>query len=182
MSEPLPVFRYHPDPLRTGSVAPSSVECRGCGRARGFVYTGPVFAEEDLDDVLCPWCIADGTAARAFGAEFTDPAGVGDYGTWDAVPDDVVDEVARRTPGFSGWQQERWWTHCGDAAQFLGRAGRAELDAEWPDALPAIRAESGLDGEDWDGYLAALDANDSPTAYVFRCSRCGQLGGYSDSH
>jgi len=24
----------------------------------------------------------------------------------------VVEEVAYRTPGFSGWQQERWWTHC----------------------------------------------------------------------
>jgi uncharacterized protein CbrC (UPF0167 family) len=180
MSEPLPTFRYHPDPRRTGSVVPSPVVCRACGRARGFVYTGPVFAEEELEDAFCPWCIADGSAARTFDAEFTDPAGVGGYGTWDAVPDDVVDEVAHRTPGFNGWQQERWWTHCGDAAQFLGHAGRAELETAWHGAVPALMAEAELDGDEWREYLAALDANGSPTAYVFRCSRCGRLGGYSD--
>jgi uncharacterized protein CbrC (UPF0167 family) len=36
------------------------------------------------------------------------------------VPADVVEEVAHRTPGFSTLQQARWWTHCGDAAAFLG--------------------------------------------------------------
>ena len=66
---------------------------------------------------ICPWCIADGTAAARFGAAFTDAAGVGGYGDWDDVPPSVVDEVSQRTPGFTGWQQERWWTHCGDAAE-----------------------------------------------------------------
>ncbi len=40
---------------------------------------------------------------------------------------DVIDEVSGRTPGFSGWQQERWLVHCGDACAFLGPAGRTEI-------------------------------------------------------
>src|SRR5688572_25633883 len=110
----LPHFTYHPDPLATGCVEPSSKQCICCQKVRGYIYTGPVYTQEDLSNSLCPWCIADGSAYKKFGAEFTDPAGVGDYGSWDPVPQAVIDELVQRTPGFSGWQQERWWTHCGD--------------------------------------------------------------------
>ena len=177
----LPTFRYHPDPLATGSIAESTAVCRSCHRATGYVYTGPVYAEEELAESLCPWCIADGSAASRFDAEFTDPQGIGDNGRWDAVPTAVVEEVVARTPGFSGWQQERWWTHCGDAAQYLGRAGRAELLARWPTAVDVLRDEAGLKESEWDDYLANLDAEGSPTAYVFKCRHCARLGGYSDS-
>lgn len=178
----LPRFTYHPDPLATGSIVPSDGACRVCGRARGFIYAGATYAEENLDEAICPWCIADGSAATRFGAEFVDAAGIGDYGSWEAVPPAVVEEVSRRTPGFIGWQQERWWTHCGDAAAYLGRAGRHELEARWPEAIDVIREEIGYEGEEWEEYLAALDAEGSPTAYVFRCRHCGTLGGYSDFH
>jgi uncharacterized protein CbrC (UPF0167 family) len=176
----LPEFRYHPDPIATGNVEASTTNCRSCGQARGYIYTGPVHAAEELDRALCPWCIADGSAANRFSAEFVDSDAIGDYGDWDQVPEDVVDEIAKRTPGFTGWQQERWWTHCGDGAEFLGSAGREELETKWPNAIPAIRAELGADEEHWDDYFASLDAEGSPTAYVFRCRHCGALGGYSD--
>ena len=66
----------------------------------------------------------------------------------------MIEEVAYRTPGFSGWQQERWWTHCGDAGQFLGRAGRKELEAFGPEAITAIQDSTGLDaGPEWDRFL-----------------------------
>jgi uncharacterized protein CbrC (UPF0167 family) len=42
------------------------------------------------------------------------------------VPDSVVREVVERTPGFFGWPQERWFTCCGDAAAFIGPAGKSE--------------------------------------------------------
>jgi len=98
------------------------------------------------------------------------------------VSPEVAEEIAQRTPAFSGWQQERWWTHCHDAAEFLGVAGRHELEARWRDVIPAIRAEAGYDDGEWAEYFAALDREHGPTAYVFRCRHCGQLGGYSDSH
>jgi uncharacterized protein CbrC (UPF0167 family) len=176
----LPKFRYHQDPLATGSLEPSTIECVCCGQARGFIYVGPVYCEVELNDALCPWCIADGSAARKFDAEFTDRGGIGDYGRWERVSDAVLDEISTRTPGFSGWQQERWFTCCGDAGVFLGRAGRNELDAAGLDAIRAIQRESGLEGDAWDQYFRALDRDGSPTAYLFRCPECGGIAGYSD--
>jgi len=58
----LPVFRYHPDPIASGSVVASAAECVCCGEARGFIYTGPAYCEAELEEALCPWCIADGSA------------------------------------------------------------------------------------------------------------------------
>lgn len=182
MSEPLPRFRYHPDPLASGSIAHSDATCQNCDRARGYIYTGPVYARDELDEAFCPWCIADGSAAAGFDAEFVDAAGIGGYGSWDRVPPEVIAEVSRRTPGFSGWQQERWWTHCGDAAEFLGPAGQTDLLERWPEAIEAIRAESGHTGTSWEAYFAALNRDHGPTAYIFRCRHCGRLGGYSDCH
>src|SRR5437867_1874998 len=130
----LPTFKYHPDPLATGSIERSEVECVCCGRERGYVYTGPVYSKEELLDRICPWCIADGSAHTKFDAEFTDAEGIGEYSPEPAVPREVIEEVVFRTPGFSGWQQERWLACCGDAAAYLGRAGRQELEVQWPDA------------------------------------------------
>ena len=178
--EQLPQFTYHPDPLATGSVEPSAAECVACGRARGYIYTGPAYCEAELDDAVCPWCIADGTAHEKFDAEFTDAAAVGGFGLWEEVAPEIVAEVARRTPGFTGWQTEKWFTHCGDAGEFLGRAGRTELERKWPGAIPAVKAESEMDGADWEDYWRALDRDGQPTAYVFRCRHCGAFGGYSD--
>src|SRR5688572_32860612 len=110
MSEAFPNFRYHSDPIATGSVEPSEAPCICCGRHRGFIYVGPVYSEAELNEALCPWCIDNGSAARTFDAAFTDRAGVGDYGRWESVSDSTLDEVSMRTPGFNGWQQERWLT------------------------------------------------------------------------
>jgi uncharacterized protein CbrC (UPF0167 family) len=179
-SEQLPSFRYHSDPVATGSIAESDNECVSCEQARGYIYTGPVYSEEDHEHDICPWCIADGTAHKKLKAEFVDKAGVGDYENWDKVPAAVSEEVAYRTPGFTGWQQERWLTCCGDAACFIGRAGYKKLLTFGPSTIEAIRAELGWDGEEWDEYLRALDKDDQPTAYLFRCLHCKKVGGYSD--
>jgi len=70
-ARPLPVFRYHPDPVATGAIVRSDVACACCGEATGFAYDGPWYATHDPDGVICPWCIADGRAAARFDAEFT---------------------------------------------------------------------------------------------------------------
>jgi uncharacterized protein len=177
-----PAFRYHPDPIETGSVVPSETVCICCERARGSVYTGPVYAEDELADAVCRWCIADGSAHERFDAEFTDTACVG-LG-WEPVPEDVVEEVAYRTPGFTGWQQERWAAHCGDAAAYLGQADASDLSGRWADAVPAIRADVEITDEDWQAVFStfAKGPTASPTAYVFRCLHCNALIGYWDSH
>ncbi|MBZ5524481.1 MAG: CbrC family protein [Acidobacteriia bacterium] len=177
----LPSFKYHPDPLSTGSVMASDKRCQVCRQPRGFVYTGTIHSISDLETV-CPWCIHDGAAHILFHAEFTALNAVGGYGEWEPVPQPVSEEVAFRTPGFSGWQQERWFTHCGDAAAFLGPMGRAELEELGQDAASVICRESGFRGDDWGSYFKSMDRHGGPTAYLFRCLHCGCLGGYSDSH
>ena len=177
MTERLPEFPYHPDPLTTGFVEMSNAACLACERVRGFIYTGPVFAVEELQESLCPWCIADGSAATRFDATFTD-----DVPVPDDVPGEVVTLVTTRTPGFGGWQQEHWLYHCGDGAAFLGVAGWPELERH-PAALDSLRHESagfGWSPQQIEEYLRALDKDGSPAAYLFKCRHCGTDLAYSD--
>ena len=177
----LPRFKYHPDPIATGSIVPSRNVCRCCERARGFIYRGSRYSVEELEESICPWCIAEGIAHEKFGAEFTDSGQIGGS-DWVTVNPQIVEEVAFRTPGFAGWQSERWFTHCEDAGEFLGPMGRAELEAMGPEAIAVIRVESGYTKEEWEQYYQVMDKDHGPTAYLFRCLRCGKLGGYSDCH
>lgn len=118
-----------------------------------------------------------------FGVEFIDRAGIGGFGNeWETVGADIVDEVAFRTPGFAGWQLEQWFTHCGDAAEFLGPMGRAELQEMGTAAVEAIKKEFGQRDAEWNQYFLRLSRESGPTAYLFRCRKCGQFGGYSDCH
>ncbi|MFG1906915.1 CbrC family protein [Kribbella sp. NPDC048928] len=172
----LPTFRYHPDPLATGMVKPSEEECLNCGQSRGYLYTGPVYAVEEIVDELCPWCIADGSAADRFDATFTDT-----LGEPDGVPQPVVQEVLTRTPGFDGWQQERWLFHCGDGAAFLGRVGY-EVLRELPEAVEMLLEENRQfwSPEQCEYYVRHLDADGEATGYLFRCLQCGTHLAYSD--
>lgn len=176
----LPTFRYHPDPIATGSIVASTKPCLVCGLSRGFIYTGPVYAVQEVRDELCPCCIADGRAHDELDTSFADIDGVGGFGTWESVSDEIKELVAFRTPGFRGWQQERWFTCCGDAGAFVGLAGRDELEAAGAQAIEAVRAEIGFSGSLWDDYFASLSKDGQPTAYLFRCLHCGKFGGYSD--
>jgi uncharacterized protein CbrC (UPF0167 family) len=171
-----PTFKYHPNPIATGSVAESSNQCICCERRNGFIYTGPVYALDDLDNRFCPWCIADGTAAERFEAVFTDESGIGD----DELAIETQEKVARRTPGFAGWQQERWLSCCNDAAAFLGPMGRKELEELGSTAIEAVRESTGLKGSDWTRFYSVLDREAGPTAFVFKCLHCSKLKAYTD--
>jgi uncharacterized protein len=173
----VPNFKYHPDPIATGSVKPSDAECLCCGQKSDLIYTGPVYAIANLRGCLCPWCIADGTAHAKFDAAFTDSDAIPD------VPMSVVEEVAHRTPGFSGWQQERWWTHCGDAGAYLGDAEGFNLNEQQvSELIEAIEPDFFVWSEqDWRKYFEAPGVGTRVSVYVFRCLHCGRIGGYADS-
>lgn len=181
--EPLPTFRYHPDPVGTGAFERHGGTCRSCERPRGWVYVVPPYALENLRDALCPWCVADGSAAARFEATFTDLGPVADLaGDAAGVDADVLDEIARRTPGFSAWDQERWLFHCGDAAAFLGAVGWAEL-ADLPEAQAMLREQAarwGFTGDDAQAFVGSLDVDGSSTAYLFRCLHCARHLAYAD--
>jgi uncharacterized protein CbrC (UPF0167 family) len=174
----LPTFRYHPDPIAAGSVNESMTTCRACGLARGAIYTGPVFSTAEIGDEICPWCVADGTAAARFEAEFTDTS----WGVPNDVPDEVRVEIATRTPGFVGWQQSRWLYHCADGAAFLGPAGFDELRSH-SDAIDMLLHENdefGWTAEQSRAHVEALHRDGEATGYLFKCLRCGRHLAYSD--
>jgi uncharacterized protein len=174
----LPVFRYHPNPIATGSIKLSDKKCVVCETVRGYIYTSHAYARTEYHQCICPWCIADGKAHEKLGVMFTDDMGIG--GQWERVPKAVIEEIIFRTPGFSGWQQELWFTHCGDGAAFLGRIGYEELIGFGRSAIKAIRSNTGLSGQEWIEFMTKLKRDGSPTAYLFQCLHCGQYGGYTD--
>jgi uncharacterized protein CbrC (UPF0167 family) len=175
----LPEFRYHPDPIRSGSIVPSDTQCVCCGARRGFIYTGPVYCEREIEDELCPWCIADGSAHRAFDASFTDPASFPDE-----IPQDIVKEIAYRTPGFNAWQEAEWLTCCGDAAAFVEPVGYADIQARYPQLegtlMMYIVHELAISGGAATRLLHGLNRDHGPTGYVFACRHCDAQRAYID--
>jgi len=177
----LPSFKYHPDPIATGSFEVGEITCVSCGQVRPYIYVGPVYSEADLEKAICPWCISNGLAHEKFSAEFTDIDAIGDYDPTISISIDIKEEVAYRTPGFNGWQQERWLVHCGDACAFLGAAGKEEVAAYGSQELiESLRADVKMGEMEFGDYLEKMNKQSGPTAYIFRCLHCGQYQAYSD--
>src|SRR5262249_33660244 len=150
-----------------------------CGEARGYIYTGPVYGEEELDDAICPWCIADGSANEKFEAVFVDEAALPDN-----VPSAVAEEIAWRTPGYNAWQYERWFSCCGDAMTFLEPVGSTELRERYREleysVLGNIIYDLHVSGGAATRMLESLKRDAGPTAYIFQCSLCGNYQTFVD--
>ena len=78
------------------------------------MYVGPIYCVDDVSEV-CPWCIADGSAAAKWSASFNDL-----YDIPKGVPQHVVRTIDSRTPGYSTWQGNRWLFSEDDALVFVG--------------------------------------------------------------
>lgn len=167
----LPRFRYHPDPVASGSVAASPNVCQCCGAARGYIYRGPVYAEQELEDAICPWCIADGTAAAKFDAQFLDEEALDTEAS-----QEIYDELCRRTPGYNSWQSEQWPMCCNDATAFLAPVGLTELRRDFRERegplLSHILYEMKISGRAGPNLLESLHRDAGPTAYLFECLHC----------
>ena len=83
------------------------------------MYTGPVYSVHRPDNV-CPWCVADGSAADKWGAGFTDFEFRDSHRDAVELPLEIYNEVYHRTLGVVGaLQPVTWWIHCGEPAAFL---------------------------------------------------------------
>ena len=167
----LPAFRYHPNPLDTGSIIASDATCVVCTQRRGFIYSGPVYGGDNVEDTICPWCIADGSAHDTLGVTFA---------TSDAfpaeTPTEVVRVIAERTPGYSAWQAEEWPSCCGDAAAFIGPLDITEIRANHQRLEGFLMSQIvhglGMSGPAATQFLESLRRDTTPTAYLFTCLHC----------
>lgn len=164
----LPSFRYHPQPLVTGAIVKLNGHCRCCEKQVDHMYVAPTFSIYELDEQLCPWCIADGSANLKFDVEFSDPHPLAITG----LPQEKIDEVTTRTPGFVCWQQPTWLTHCNEACAFLGDATNKALDSMTdPERLDFMKTGR-LDRDEVEELLSIYRPGADPGIYHFRCLHC----------
>ncbi len=163
----LPAFKYHPDPIGNKVVIQREAECPVCHHITGFAYVGPCYSQANPKNI-CPWCIANGEAARVFELEF-----VYEYDLEPVVDESKKDELQHRTPGYFFATQYEWPTHCNDYCAVL-------CEVQWPD-IAHMEAELGddldrLEVEDGASRQAKRDALSGTAlwAYLFRCLHCDQ--------
>lgn len=162
----LPFFKYHPDPLETGSFEEGEEKiCPCCGNKSKVYYSSFPYCSEHVE-YICPTCISNGEAARKFDADFVQNA------EWHGAPDkEKDDELFRRTPGYMSWQGEYWLSCCDDYCAYMGTVGTRELKAmNIADEVIAEYVQRGA-FEDIGEYLV----KDGPMCgYLFKCLHCGK--------
>ena len=164
----LPFFKYHPNPLATGAFtqAQYAVVCDCCGCSTHIYYDGPFYAIDDIN-YLCPNCIASGAAAKKFDGAFQDDCCLES----EVLDAEKVDELIHRTPGYSGWQQEYWRSHCEDFCAFIGYVGAAELKALG--VLDEVLDDPQWSEEEKDLIKTSVNGG-SLQCYLFKCLHCGK--------
>lgn len=162
----LPFFKYHPDPLETGSFEEGEEKiCPCCGNKSKVYYSSFPYCSENVE-YICPTCISNGEAARKFDAEFVQNA------EWHGDNDkEKDDELFRRTPGYLSWQGEHWLSCCDDYCAYMGTVGTRELKAMDIDDEVISEYEERDEFADVEEYLV----KDGPMCgYLFKCIHCGK--------
>ena len=166
----LPKFKYHPDPIFTGVITVSNEVCECCGKAQGYIYKASFYSVEEVK-LICPWCIADGSAAEKFDGVFSDEYPLIAAG----ISAEIIDEVCKRTPGFISWQQETWQSHCGSACEFHGDANKQDLQELSGAKLESFLINSMIKTDHWANILQHYRKGGNPAVYKFKCVKCAQL-------
>jgi uncharacterized protein len=172
-----PHFKYHPNAYKLELFKKSKKVCQCCNQVRGYIYDKSVYAIDDID-ALCPWCIADGSAAKKFDAEFIqniEPPN-GDFTKPPTLDAAIIDELTHRTPGYVSWQGEYWLTHCNDGCEYHGDVQQNELLTLPEATISLFKQEHGyLFGSN--ETIADLNENYFPAGdmaiYKFVCQHCG---------
>ena len=165
----LPKFKYHPNPLQTGSIEQSNEECEVCKQKRGYISTTGIYAIENVDNI-CPWCIADGSAAKKYNGEFV--AGVDNP---EILSETILDELFTRTVSFSSFQEEMWLTHCNDACEFHGLAKTSDVKKISEEEIQSLVNNSSLTREEIKGIQQEDDNVEQHYLFKFVCRHCDKI-------
>lgn len=175
-SSALPKFKYHPDPLKTGSIELKETDCPVCGKHSDYCYIGPLYSREIIEGI-CPNCIADGSAAKKYNGEFTCGCGGVDN-------NEYHDELIHRTPGFYSVQEGHWMSHCGDYCEFIAKIGQVSniginefLKNIIPEDIEEITGILGVKKEELEEFM---EKHGDVEGYLFKCLKCGKMRIYID--
>jgi hypothetical protein len=131
---------------------------------------GPVYFEGEDDPGLCPWCIADGSAAEKYNLEFVDAFN----GPARKEPDDEIkDEIRTRTPSYATYQDPVWLYHCDDACVYLGEAENEDLVDLTSEVEHWFTDTNHLDVDQWEEIKETYEPGGDPAIYKFECRKCG---------
>ncbi len=174
-----PEFPYYPNAYKDGTIVQEQGKCDCCGKEVDYILHEPLFYSlHDVDD-LCPWCVASGAAAIKYNGQFCEI----DSDCIDSVPAELQDNVNKRTPSFSGWQQERWLGHCGDMMEYIATAENSKGLKPYltPEFKESLQNDAGFDNADFDSFLKEFEnGGGSLLVYIFRCRHCGIYQAYQD--
>jgi uncharacterized protein CbrC (UPF0167 family) len=170
----LPKFKYSPNAYKIDVFKEEEGECSICNQQRSLKYTSS-FYSVDEPAYICPWCIADGSAAREYEGEFNDAGGVErplEYDSNKAVKasfDTQVIEIAERTPSYVSWQQEVWLSHCNEPCAFMDYADSKAIQP----ILHELEDDINNAGYDTTLITEHLSKQGSLVGYLFKCLHCG---------
>ena len=174
-----PTFFYSPNAYALGIIEQKAITCECCGQMRAFRYSGNLYAETKVVQ-LCPWCIADGSAAAryngSFVSDFVEPGPATE--THPAMSEASMAQVSSQTPGYASWQGDVWLGHCGEACIFLGYAGSKELAPVWKE----VREDAIASGWGEENIRDHMHKDGDMTGYLFRCQKCGRHRLYVDAN
>lgn len=170
----LPKFKYSPNAYSIDVFENDEDICSICNEERNIRYTGS-FYSIDEPDYICPWCIADGSAAKMYDGEFNDYCGIEGVSPNPKEPKPKISkelllEITKKTPSYKSWQQERWMIHCNEPCAFIGYADTETIEPLWEELKDDI--ENNRYGADF--IKSSLSKDGSLVGYLFQCLHCNQ--------
>ena len=170
----LPNFKYSPNAYNIDVFEEIEGVCSVCNQTRQLKYDSSFYSMEE-PEYICPWCIADGSAANKYDGEFNDAIGIETpfgYETDNEVKrsfDSKILAVVQRTPSYVSWQQEVWLSHCNEPCAFIGYADTETIQP----ILTELEADIENAGYGREVVLQHLSKEGSLVGYLFRCLHCG---------
>lgn len=166
-----PQFKYHPNAYQLDLFVEVKGRCSVCHEERSLKYEASFYSEED-PEYICPFCIADGRAAKKYQGEFNDYCGIEGVSPdpndpSPTIPKEMLLEICERTPSYISWQQEVWLSHCNEPCAFIDYADTktiAPFREEIISELDSIGEET----------LEYLSKDGDCVGYLFQCVQCGK--------
>lgn len=169
-----PNFKYHPNAYKLNIFEHEKGICSICNEERDLKYNCS-FYSIDEPDYICPWCIANGEAARKYNGEFNDFCSIEGISPDPSDPPSTVNtqhlnEICTQTPSYHSWQQEVWLVHCNEPCKFIAYADSKMLKPIWNEIKADIEEQS----YPLELIQDHLSIDGDLTAYLFQCIHCQQ--------